>query len=410
MVPRRAAQLVRRYAREFRVVAVLGPRQSGKTTLVRTVFPAKPYVSLEDPDERSFATDDPRGFLHRFPRGAVLDEVQRTPQILSYLQGVVDRSTRHGQFVLTGSQQFHLLETITQTLAGRVGTVELLPFSYEELDAAGLAPTDLADALWRGGYPPLSTAPRADPVRWLNAYVRTYVERDVRAVVTLRDLDAFQRVLRLCAAHAGQLVNTAQIGADAGVSHNTVRGWLGVLEAGFILFRLQPSLSNLRKRLVKTPKLYFYDTGLLSRLLGVVTAEQLVQHPLRGAIFENWVLVEALKAIRNRGGEPDVAFWRDALGHEVDIVRREGDRTDAWECKSGATYVPEWATALNYWRGHAGAGRHSMAVVYGGDATFTRSGVQVISWRDVASSVAASRRGQMRAATLSRPRGPRGRR
>jgi len=393
MIPRRISRLIRAYAREFRVVAILGPRQSGKTTLARAIFRQKPYVSLEDPDERSFALDDPRGFLDRFPRGAVLDEVQRAPHLLAYVQGVVDRSSRRGQFVLTGSQQFNLLETISQTLAGRAGTVELLPFSREELYAAGLAPATLGEAMWRGGYPPLFDTPRADPTRWLNAYLGTYVERDVRALVGLRDLDAFQRVLRLSAAHVGQMVNTVQIGADAGVSHNTVRAWLGVLEAGFILFRLPPAMANLRKRLVKTPKLYFHDTGLLARLMGITSPDQLLQHPLRGAFFENWVLVEAIKALGNRGLQTDLSFWRDPLGHEVDILDRRAEHVAAWECKSGATYVTEWAEGLQYWRKHAGGEPHSAGVVYGGDTSFTRSGIRVVSWRQVAPAISGTRRG-----------------
>jgi len=386
-VPRQISRLVRAYAREFRVVAILGPRQSGKSTLARAVFHNKPYVSLEDPDERAFAIEDPRGFLDRYPRGAVLDEVQWCPDILSYLQGRVDRSTRRGQFVLTGSQQFHLLDTITQTLAGRVGTVELFPFSYQELRAAKRAPATLAEALWRGGYPQLFDTPSAQPVRWLNAYLRTYVERDVRAVVNIRDLDAFQRLLRLCAAHAGQLLNTVQLGADAGVSHNTVRAWLSVLEAGFIVFRLPPALANLRKRIVRTHKLHFYDTGLLCRLLGIDTPGQVLQHPLRGAIFENWVVVEIMKGLRNRGLEPSLAFWRDAVGHEVDIVRQHGGSLDAWECKSGATYVAEWAKGLDYWRGHAGSARTRLGVIYGGDTSFVRSGVRVLAWREADKAV-----------------------
>lgn len=213
----------------------------------------------------------------------------------------------------------------------------------------------------------------------------------------VRDLDAFQRVLRLAAAHAGQLLNTVQLGADAGVSHNTVRAWLGVLEAGFILFRLPPALANLRKRLVKTPKLYFYDTGLLARLLGIDTPAQVLQHPLRGAIFENWVVVEMVKALRNRGAEPTLAFWRDAMGREVDIVHAHGDRVEGWECKSGATYVPEWTKALDYWREHAGSSRSAPGIVYGGETSFVRAGVRVLAWRDAARAAALAERPRHRA-------------
>jgi hypothetical protein len=383
MIARHLAAVVRSYASGFKIVAILGPRQSGKTTLARALFAKKPYVNLEEPDERQFAIDDPRGFLARFPKGAVIDEAQHCPLLLSYLQARVDSSPGRGQFVLTGSQQLGLMEHVSQTLAGRVGTVDLLPFSYAELRTAGVAPASVEDALFLGGYPPLFDEPSAGPVRWLNSYVHTYVERDVRQALNVRDLSVFRRFLGLCAGSAAQLLNTVRLGADCGVSHNTVRAWLSVLEAGFVVFQLQPHHENFRKRLVKTPKLYFHDTGLLVRLLGIEHAAQLRVHPLRGAIFENWVVLELLKARVNRGEEPRLFFWRDNVGHEIDVVRDTGPVLDAWECKSGMTYVPEWAEGLTNWSRLAGRKAGILHVVYGGSQSFVRNRTHVLSWRDV---------------------------
>ena len=385
MIPRHITELVGTYAREFKIVAILGPRQSGKTTLARHVFGGKPYVNLEEPDQRQFAEDDPRGFLARFPDGAVIDEAQRCAKLFSYLQTVVDASARRGLFVLTGSQQIGLMETITQTLAGRVGTVHLLPFSYAELGDVGRAPRGLAETMFRGGYPPLYDDSPPDPGRWLNAYLRTYVERDVRSTINVRELATFQRFLGLSAGSAGQLLNAVRLGADSGISHNTVRAWLGVLEAGFVLFLLQPYHENFRKRLVKTPKLYFYDTGLLCRLLGIESAEQLQTHVSRGAVFENWVVVELLKKFQNAGEEPRLYFWRDSAGHEVDILRVAGSKLDAWECKSGMTYVPDWFDELKYWQELAGKRAGRLHVVYGGNEGVTRLGIKGIPWSAVGS-------------------------
>lgn len=382
MIARRLARVVRDYAKTFKIVAILGPRQSGKTTLARAVFGRKPYVNLETPDEREFALTDPRGFLARFPAGAVIDEAQRAPQLFSYLQTRVDASARRGQFILTGSQQLGLVEQVSQTLAGRVGTVDLLPFSYAELRDAGCAPASLEAALFHGGYPPLFDTPPAGAVPWLNSYLRTYVERDVRQALNVRDLSVFRRFLSLCAGAAGQLLNTVRLGADCGVSHNTVRAWLSVLEAGFVVFQLAPHHENFRKRLVKTPKLYFHDTGLLSRLLGVEAPAQLGTHPLRGAIFENWVIVERMKAHLNRGEEARFFFWRDNVGQEVDLLHERGGRLDAWECKSGMTVASDWTAGLAKWRQLAGSKAGRLHVVYGGDDSYRRQSVDVISWKD----------------------------
>lgn len=382
-IARHILNVVHTYARQFKIVAIVGPRQSGKTTLARHAFPDHPYVNLEELDQRRLAQDDPRGFLDRFAAGAVIDEAQRCPDLLSYLQGHVDASAKRGRFVLTGSQHLGLMESITQTLAGRVGTVRLLPFSHAELTEAGRQANTLEEALFRGGYPPIFDEPRADSLHWLNAYLHTYVERDVRLMVNVRDLSAFQRLLSLCAGSAGQLLNTARLGADCGISHATVRAWLSVLEAGFVLMLLKPHHENFRKRLVKAPKLYFLDTGLLVRLLQIETPDQLQVHPLRGAVFENWVLVELLKSYLNRGQEPQMFFWRDHIGHEVDLLRDAGSRLDVWECKSGKTFNAEWLQGLDYWSGLAGTRAGCLNIVYGGRESFAHRGVQVAGWADV---------------------------
>ena len=341
MVIREAEPLARTLAREFKIVAIVGPRQSGKTTLAQAVFAAKPYASLEDPDLLRFAQEDPRRFLAQYPGGAVVDEAQRCPELFSYLQGVVDRRRAPGQFVLTGSQHFGLVQRITQSLAGRVGFVNLLPFSAGELLTGGWLPDALDEALLHGGYPPIYDVPAA-PERWYNAYLNTYVERDVRQLRNVQDLPTFQRVLRLCAAAVGQLADLTRIGNDAGVDQKTVRAWLNVLEASFILFRLQPHRTSFRKRLVKTPKLYFYDVGLAARLIGIESVEQMSTHLSRGALFENWVITEYLKRRWNAGKQSNLFFWRSHSGLEVDLVLEQGPGLSPVEIKSGATVSSDW--------------------------------------------------------------------
>lgn len=383
MVTREAEPLVRTLAREFKVVAIVGPRQSGKTTLAKAVFAAKPYASMEDPDQLQFAQEDPRGFLAQYPGGAVIDEAQRCPELFSYLQGVVDRNRDPGQFVLTGSQHFGLVQRITQSLAGRVGFVHLLPFSAPELLAGDWLPGSLDAALLHGGYPPVFDMP-ASPERWYNAYLATYIERDVRQLRNVQDLPTFQRVLRLCAGSVGQLADLSRIGNDAGVDQTTVRAWLGVLEASFIVFRLQPHHRNFRKRLVKTPKLYFYDVGVAARLIGIESAEQMNTHPLRGALFENWVIVEYLKRRLNAGKESNLFFWRSHGGLEVDLVLEHGQALAPVEIKSGATVSPDWMRPLRRWRELAGSTAGHPVIVYGGDQAQQRSDAAIVPWRQLA--------------------------
>jgi hypothetical protein len=383
MIPRQATQTALRLAKGFPIVAITGPRQSGKTTLARTTFPGLPYVSLEDPDTREFALADPRGFLARFSRGAVLDEAQRCPALFSYLQGIVDENPVMGRFVLTGSQQSGMLSSITQSLAGRVGLVQLLPLSLRELRDAGLLPETLDALLWRGGYPPIHDRALA-PADWLANYVATYLERDVRQLLAVKDLGLFQRFVKLCAARTGQILNLSALGADCGIAHVTAREWLGVLEASYLVTLLRPYHRNFGKRLVKSPKLYFLDTALAAYLLGIRDASSLGIHAQRGALFETLVVSELIKARFNAGRAADIHFWRDSTGHEVDVLfEDDAGKLQAVEVKSGATFAGDWVDAIGRWQRFAGDEAGTPWIVYGGDESYQRQGVRAISWRDL---------------------------
>lgn len=382
LVPRAAEATVRELMDGYPVVAITGPRQSGKTTLVRAMFADRPFVSLEDLDERALATDDPRGFLARLPDGAVLDEVQRAPDLFSYLQTRVDEDGRTGLFVLTGSQQFDLLSGISQSLAGRVALVRLLPFALSELQEAERAPDRLEDLLFQGLYPPIHDR-GLDPAVWYGNYVRTYVERDVRQMVNVRDLAAFQRFVRMCAGRSGQLLNLSSLGNDCGITHNTARAWLSVLEASYLVYLLRPHHRSFDKRLVKSPKLYFYDPGLAAWLLGVQTPDQLGTHPLRGGLFETWVVSELLKARFNRALEDNLYFWRDHSGHEVNLLIDRGTELVPVEVKSGQTVNRDFFTGLERWREIAGEAAGRGWVVYGGDRRESRTEVEVVPWERI---------------------------
>lgn len=383
MIPRHASDTILRLSRGFPVVAITGPRQSGKTTLARAAFPSKPYVTLESPDVRSFAQSDPRGLLANHPDGAIFDEAQRCPELFSYLQEQVDSNRQMGQYVLTGSQQFGLRSQITQSLAGRVGLVQLLPFALGELADAGLAPPDIERAMFTGAWPPLHDRGLA-PADWYPAYVATYLERDLHQLVQVRDLHSFQLFLRLCAGRCGQLLNLSALANDCGITHNTAKAWLSVLEASYIVFLLRPHHRNFAKRLVKAPKLYFCDTGLACWLLGVQAPAQLLSHAQRGALFENWVITELLKGRLNRGLLPNLFFWRDSTGNEVDVLLDQGERILPVEIKSGRTVTPDYFGALAKWCALAGESAQGAIVVYAGDAEQRRRDARVIPWRGIA--------------------------
>jgi predicted AAA+ superfamily ATPase len=364
------------------VIAVTGPRQSGKTTLARALFADKAYVSLENPDEHAFAERDPRAFLNRFASGAILDEVQRCPHLLSWLQGLVDERGRMGDFVLTGSAQFDLIAGITQSLAGRVGRIELLPLTVDELAAAGKLPSTLEDLLLCGGYPALYDR-ELSPGDWFPNYVSTYLERDVRQLVAVRDLSLFQRFVRMCAARSGQLLNLAALGADCGVSAVTARQWLSVLEASYLVARLPPYHRNFGKRLIKSPKLYFLDVGLMAWLLGIRDAASIQTHAARGALFETYVVSECIKQRFNAGQGADLYFWRDNTGHEVDLLFDTPQGMQAVEIKSGSTFASDWPDAIHRWRKFATDAAHTPVIVYGGEGAYERQGCRVIGWREL---------------------------
>jgi predicted AAA+ superfamily ATPase len=383
MIPRQALITLERLARGFPVLAITGPRQSGKTTLARASFPEKPYVSLENPDERDFAQHDPKRFLARFPKGAILDEVQRCPALLSWLQGLVDERPVMGQFVLTGSAQFDLIAGMSQSLAGRVGRVELLTLSLGEIQIAGL-PTTLDRLLLNGGYPALYQRDLAAN-DWFPNYVATYLERDVRQIIAVRDLSQFQRFVRMCAARSGQLLNLAALGADCGISAVTAREWLSVLEASYLVTRLPPYFQNFGKRLVKSPKLYFLDVGLMAWLLGIRDESSVATHAARGALFETWVVSEMIKRRFNAGQPADLYFWRDSAGHEIDVVFETPAGLQTVEIKSGSTYASDWLDGLAKWRKFAGdTPTLKPVLIYGGDESHEREGCFLTGWRDVA--------------------------
>ena len=381
-------------ARQFPVVSVTGPRQSGKTTLTRMVFRDYDYISLEDPDEREFAHGDPKGFLKRFTDGVILDEIQRAPALLSYIQGIVDSDRSPGRFVLTGSQQLRVMEKVSQTLAGRTAIVILLPFSLYELlgepssdpwkidtlpDKRKKPPFTLEKILYQGLYPRIYDK-KLDAQDWLSAYYRTYVERDVRDIANIGNLETFQRFVKLCAGRTGQLLNHSSLASDCGVSHTTARHWISILEAGFIIHLLPPHHANFSKRIIKSPKLYFLDTGLLCYLLRIREPDDILVHAMKGAIFETFVVSELYKAFAHRGEIPPLYFWRDRTGHEVDIVVDTGKKLVPVEIKSGETIVSSLLDGLRYFVSLGSPASKTGVLIHGGEALYRRENFVVRPW------------------------------
>jgi predicted AAA+ superfamily ATPase len=379
MIARDIAPLAAALARQYPVLTLTGPRQSGKTTLCRSLFPGKPYVTLEDPDLRRFAEEDPRGFLKGFEGGAIVDEIQRAPQIPSYLQAMVDSDPTPGRFILTGSQQFELMSQVSQSLAGRTAVLRLLPFSLAEATRLHPLPA-LAQTMLTGFYPRIHDR-GLDPSQALGDYFATYVERDLRQLTAVHDLQRFERFVRLCAGRVGQLVNLTSLGNDAGVSHTTARAWLDLLQTSYIVHVLPPWFTNTSKRLVKSPKLYFHDVGLACWLLGLRHAEQVARDPLYGSLFENMVVMEALKTRFNQGESAEMYFFRDATGSEVDLLIPSGRKFRAVEIKAGATVNPDYFRGLRGFAATFPDALEAGSVVYGGDTDQARSDWPVFGWR-----------------------------
>jgi predicted AAA+ superfamily ATPase len=381
MVKRESAKELKMLSTQFKAVAVVGPRQSGKTTLTKAVFPGKDYVSLENPDQRVFALEDPRGFLAQYPKGAIIDEAQRVPELFSYLQQLLDESAEPGKFILTGSNNFLLQHNIVQSLAGRIAYLYLLPFSIKELKSADLLPAGIDELMYKGSYPPVYTQ-QIPAEKWFPNYVSTYVERDVRLIKNITDLAAFERFIKLCAGRTGQLLNRNSLGIEAGVDSKTIAAWIGILESSFIVYLLQPHHHNFNKRVVRMPKMYFYDTGLVCSLLGIRNETQLNLHPLRGGLFENLIISELIKKRYNAGKPRNLYFWRDNKGNEVDIIIDEGNSLFPIEIKAGQTITPAYFKGINFW--NQLTGNKDGAIIYTGEKMQKRSsGITIIPWNKI---------------------------
>jgi predicted AAA+ superfamily ATPase len=395
MLKRAITNKLKESAAQYPVVTLTGPRQSGKTTLVKMTFPDYDYRSLEDPDQRTFALEDPRGFLSQFSKKVILDEIQRAPDLFSYIQTIVDAKDISGQFILTGSQNFLLLQKVSQSLAGRCAVLHLLPFSLSELkqrqplsvhsigrqlpDKGRSLDDELSTVLFKGFYPRIHDK-NLDPIDWLGNYFQTYIERDVRDVLNVGDLETFSRFVRLCAGRNGQLLNLTSLANDCGITHTTSRRWISILETSFIVFLLRPHFKNYSKRLIKSPKLYFLDTGLLSYLLRIQSDQDLRFHALYGGIFESYVISEFLKTYINSGTEHSINFWRDSTGNEIDVLIDEGGELTPVEIKAGQTVTPDFFKGIRFWKKLVNNDEQQAALVYGGDKSYIRSNTYVYSW------------------------------
>ena len=383
MILRHAVSRITRLLQGFPIVTLTGPRQFGKTTLVRQLLPTKPYVSLEAPAQREFARMQPAEFLRQYPQGAVIDEAQNAPEIFSELQGVVDASGDMGLFVLTGSQNLSVLSNATQSLAGRTALVELLPLSIAELRDAGQLEAQYASYLVKGFFPAIYSR-KLDAFEWLHATLITYAERDARQLAAIQDLGAFQRFLKLTAARTGQMLNMQSLASDAGVSDKTVKHWLSILETCYLIHFVRPHFANFGKRLTKSPKLYMTDVGLAAALMGIQNETQMQNHPLRGALFETMVVNDFLKSRANAGVRSPLYFWRDNIGTEVDLIMERGNEIAVVEIKSGISVASDAFGNLEKWQKYARDRGNFSAIypglVYGGEARFTREGVDVMPW------------------------------
>lgn len=384
LIPRQLQPVLLSRAKQYPVVTITGPRQSGKATLCQQAFPDKPYTNLERPDLRDFARSDPRGFLAQFDdRGAVIDEIQRVPELLSWIQVEVDEKKQMGQFILTGSHQFDLSREISQSLAGRTSLLKLLPLSISELSNVNVYQSLSTDALiHKGGYPAIYER-QLDPAMLLGDYFETYVQRDLRELIQLKNIQLFEKFVRLSAGRVGQVLNLQSLANDVGVSGHTINEWMSLLEASYISFRLPPWFANIGKRLIKSPKLYFYDVALAAWLMGISREEHLHTHPLRGYLFENMVVLEVLKTIHNRGEKPNMYFYRDSGQHEADILLDGGEGIRLFEVKSAQTVARGAMNPTRTIAGILGDRVKSMSLVYGGEDCQKRSDFEVLPYREI---------------------------
>jgi uncharacterized protein len=367
---------------KYPIVTLMGPRQSGKSTLLRTSFPDYQYVSLEDLDMRLFATEDPRGFLTTYPDKTIIDEVQRVPELFSYLQTHVDKENKDGMYLLAGSHNFLLMESINQSFAGRTAILRLLPFSHDEMKMGNILPNTIDEEIYKGNYPRLYDK-NITPTDYYPYYIQTYVERDVRLMKNIGDLSKFIRFIKLCAGRIGQLLNLSGLANECGVSVSTATAWISLLEASYITYLLKPDHNNYAKRLVKSPKLYFYDTGLACSLLEIKSVEQVSTHFLRGGLFENLVINEFVKDSLNKGEEPNLTFWRDSTGNEVDLLQTVLGKQNAYEIKSGATYSSNYFKGISKWAKLSGATPEQCFAIYSGDKSMKTSLGEVITWSKI---------------------------
>lgn len=398
MIPREISQEINLLKEEFRVLTVIGPRQAGKTTLCRHAFPEYRYVSLEDPDTRRWAIDDPRSFLKTYDKKVILDEIQRTPEIISYLQGIVDQSSEKAQFVLTGSNQLALSAAVSQSLAGRTALLTLLPLSYKECyhyshndskisngPAVSNTPPPPAttESIMLKGFMPGRLVDDVTPNRFYRAYFQTYVERDVRELLQIKDLIKFENFIRLCAGRIGQLLNQSALATEVGVATSTIGEWLSVLESSYIIRRLSPYYENFGKRITKSPKLYFVDIGLAAWLLGIETEQQMRRDPLRGNLFENLVVMEAFKAKLNQGQDPQLYFFRDSHGNEVDLVIAGGGKLIPCEIKASATFHSRFKKGLTYFKNLTPSTAQKGLIIYDGEQDRQTEDFDVINYRSL---------------------------
>ncbi len=382
MIKRALQVKLSEFAKKYPIVTLTGPRQSGKSTLLRHSFPDYKYISLEDPDIRLFATDDPRGFLATYADKTIIDEAQRLPALFSYIQTHVDKEGREGMYLLAGSHNFLLMESVTQSLAGRTAVLKLLPFSHAEMQEGGILPQTVDKEIFTGGYPRIYDK-ALTPSDYYSFYIQTYVERDVRLMKNIGDLSKFIRFIRLCAGRIGQLLNLSSLANECGVAVSTISAWIPVLEASYICYLLKPDHNNYAKRLVKAPKLYFYDTGLACSLLDIRTPEQVSTHFLRGGLFENLVINEIIKSSYNEGREPTLTFWRDSTGNEVDLLQYLNGKQYAYEIKSGATFSPDFFKGISKWAKLSGAGQEQCFAIYNGEENMKTSAGELVIWSNL---------------------------